>query len=728
MFLKRLLPALLPVLALLLLAPAASAASETEMPGTLHYQGTDYALIGESYFSDVYRIGTEYIAVIENSGHYLALGVDGDAVCAVHLTTDADGSFTADSGLACLAPVPENDDRSIINALHLRVNGGKYLSLDPDDPSDLVLADSEENACRWYITEIGDKRVLRATIEGDAWNVRRLLCTALAPVPGSYIFCMLDSGDDVAIYQKVCTHEQKQFHPGSDASCLDEGRLDSWYCPDCGSWLDAAGARTFEREGYMDPYEESSFVIHPLGHRYVGGACERCGKAALRYEPVTAEQQIVPDEDHRYILVNEAGGVLGIDHRGEYLKTAVSGASIDPDGTLILDNSADPDGIHAAEFAFASYEIEDPGANWPQDGTALYSALSDDYYSFVAMGDFHLDYDWERTGEGMKYPFSVAPEESGFTAVRAWQYGSWGDPVAFGTPSFGSDPSETFMLGETSNVRLYCADAAQQEPALTPEMYVQRVYEVVLGRTEVDIEGVAHWTDELEGGVSAGEIVREFFRSEEYRSRGMTNEQTVTLCYRAMLGREPDAEGLAAWTAVLDDGYSAAKLVAGFVDAPEFAAVCERYGLTPGSIALTERDRNSNITRFIQRCYAFTLSREPDEAGLNEWCAHLLMKDLDPERVAFGLLFSNEAKARALTDEQFIAMLYRMMLDREPDADGLANWVSALEQNTAAEIAYDAAFETGRSEADAIDQSRQNIYALFAGSAEFGLMIRNYGF
>ena len=122
------------------------------------------------------------------------------------------------------------------------------------------------------------------------------------------------------------------------------------------------------------------------------------------------------------------------------------------------------------------------------------------------------------------------------------------------------------------------------------------------------------------------------------------------------------------------------------------------------------------------------LNREADEAGLNEWCAHLLTQDLDPERVAFGFVFSDESKAMARSDEDFIAMLYRMMLDREPDAAGLENWVSALAQNTAAEIAYDAAFETGRSEADAIDQTRQNIYALFAASDEFAQMIANFGF
>ena len=269
-------------------------------------------------------------------------------------------------------------------------------------------------------------------------------------------------------------------------------------------------------------------------------------------------------------------------------------------------------------------------------------------------------------------------------------------------------------------------DALGGEEPKNAESYVERAYSVILGRAG-DEEGVAHWVSELSGGASAGEIVKEFFRSAEYAGRGLTAAQTVDLCYRSMLDRAPDEEGLSNWTALLEDGYSTTKLVAEFVSSPEFGGICAEYGLTAGTIALSERDQNSNITRFVERCYTFALERAADEAGLNEWCAHLLNKDLDPERVAFGFVFSDESKAMARSDTDFISMLYRLMLDRDPDADGLANWVSALEQNTAAEIAYDAAFETGRSEADAIDQTRQDIYALFAASEEFALMCANFG-
>ena len=130
------------------------------------------------------------------------------------------------------------------------------------------------------------------------------------------------------------------------------------------------------------------------------------------------------------------------------------------------------------------------------------------------------------------------------------------------------------------------------------EIYVELAYETILKRSG-DAEGIANWVAALSAGASAGEIIDEFFRSEEYRAFGRTSAETVTLCYEAMLSRAPDEEGLAAWTALLDDGYSTTKLVAGFVGSEEFIALCENYGIPAGSITLSARDQNSNITRFV---------------------------------------------------------------------------------------------------------------------------------
>ena len=254
-------------------------------------------------------------------------------------------------------------------------------------------------------------------------------------------------------------------------------------------------------------------------------------------------------------------------------------------------------------------------------------------------------------------------------------------------------------------------------PSARSEDYARRAYETILGRA-ADEEGLAHWTSEMANGVSGGAIIDEFFRSEEYKAKGNSDDKTVRLCYQAMLSREPDEAEIANWTAMLADGYSTTRLVAEFVASPEFATICETYGLTAGSIELGPRDSNSNLTRFVERCYAFALERAADEGGLNEWCGHVLNGDVNeagelitPERVVFGFVFSGEAQAKERDDAAFITMLYHIMLDRDPDEAGLEAWSTAL-----------ADWEKNLGQ----DAGRQKLYAEFAAMPEFGLMLNNF--
>ena len=75
-----------------------------------------------------------------------------------------------------------------------------------------------------------------------------------------------------------------------------------------------------------------------------------------------------------------------------------------------------------------------------------------------------------------------------------------------------------------------------------------------------------------------GEIICAFFRSAEYKARDLSNTETVRLCYEAMLARAPDDEGLANWTALLDDGYSTTRLVAEFARSAAQATPALRTG------------------------------------------------------------------------------------------------------------------------------------------------------
>ena len=98
---------------------------------------------------------------------------------------------------------------------------------------------------------------------------------------------------------------------------------------------------------------------------------------------------------------------------------------------------------------------------------------------------------------------------------------------------------------------------------------VIRMYRQILGR-DPDAAGLAAWTDALNAGrLTAADLVLGFVDSPEYKTSGRSSTQIVTDLYKAMMGREPDEAGLKAWKKYLDVGMTPRVLCAGFVGSPE---------------------------------------------------------------------------------------------------------------------------------------------------------------
>ena len=54
--------------------------------------------------------------------------------------------------------------------------------------------------------------------------------------------------------------------------------------------------------------------------------------------------------------------------------------------------------------------------------------------------------------------------------------------------------------------------------------------------------------------------------------------------YRALMGKEGDAAGIASWTASLNGGTKRSVIFKAFVDSAEFKAICNGKGLSAGTI------------------------------------------------------------------------------------------------------------------------------------------------
>ena len=262
--------------------------------------------------------------------------------------------------------------------------------------------------------------------------------------------------------------------------------------------------------------------------------------------------------------------------------------------------------------------------------------------------------------------------------------------------------------------------------------FVARCYQVILERS-ADEEGLSAWANALATGqANASQIIDGFVNSQEFLNRNLTSDQQVEVLYQAMLGRGADAEGKAAWVAVLDKGGSFAAVINGFCGSIEFTNLCSEYGITPGSVRVLgavlasirpddadEDDANDGaaflgvkppefadeekVRAFVQHCFESVLGRSGDSSEIEFYTEQIMSGKQSPRLVAYNFVFSPEFQSKLLGNEQFIRILYRLYLYREADAEGLAGWIEELESGV----------------------SLQEIVVGFADSPEFKAVVRS---
>jgi hypothetical protein len=89
---------------------------------------------------------------------------------------------------------------------------------------------------------------------------------------------------------------------------------------------------------------------------------------------------------------------------------------------------------------------------------------------------------------------------------------------------------------------------------------------------------------------------------------------------------------------------------------------------------------SSNPANVAYRLYLATLDREPDVGGHEAWSWRLASGELSAREVAERFVASPEFQQTYanLTDVDFVTLLYNNVLDRTPDAAGLARWTGEL--------------------------------------------------
>ncbi len=84
------------------------------------------------------------------------------------------------------------------------------------------------------------------------------------------------------------------------------------------------------------------------------------------------------------------------------------------------------------------------------------------------------------------------------------------------------------------------------------------------------------------------------------------------------------------------------------------------------------------IREFVGRTYQEVLGRPADEEGLNNWTTAIMNNTITPTVLVSQFCQSAEFNARAVNNEMFIGIVYRVCLNRDVDPGGLSNWALAM--------------------------------------------------
>ncbi len=191
----------------------------------------------------------------------------------------------------------------------------------------------------------------------------------------------------------------------------------------------------------------------------------------------------------------------------------------------------------------------------------------------------------------------------------------------------------------------------------TEETFVDQTYRDLLGRGP-DAGGLAFWANEIRGGLAPEGFVEQLLLSPEF---GGTIAPVVRL-YSSVFGRLPDEGGLRFWVGERRSGDSLERLTQRFIAGAEFEELT--------AAATTEE--------VVAAVYGRSLGRTPDAGGLAFWTDGINDGTFTLER--FIVEVSESPEHRELSDSSVLAVLvYLGLQQRTPEPGGFAFWTGQLD-------------------------------------------------
>jgi serralysin len=242
----------------------------------------------------------------------------------------------------------------------------------------------------------------------------------------------------------------------------------------------------------------------------------------------------------------------------------------------------------------------------------------------------------------------------------------------------GSDGTDTTIGNSIEHYVFADGEFVTDNGSAAAQVY--RLYDATLGR-EPDAGGLKSWVGAIDSGsLTLSQAAAGLTGSAEFAGRyGSDPEDAafVTLLYKNVLGRDPDAAGLNNWTTALAKGESRAELVL------DFSESTENIGLTSPRLEQGLWLRDDDAAQ-VARLYDTTLGRLPDADGLVSW-TNALKSGVSLAEISKGFTNSTEFQQQygSLDNAGFMALLYSNVLDRQPDSAGMAVWTESMSSGKA---------------------------------------------
>jgi hypothetical protein len=213
-----------------------------------------------------------------------------------------------------------------------------------------------------------------------------------------------------------------------------------------------------------------------------------------------------------------------------------------------------------------------------------------------------------------------------------------------------------------------------------------------------------HWNFDKVQGIAQGDKIADYISQNFLTSSVPTNQRFLIDTYQSLLGRKIDSTGLAAWSAMLDQGGTRQQVVQGIVNSPEYRNVevqqmfqkflhraADAAGLATFTNFLAkggtleqaqalvagspeyELLHGGDNSGFLNALYQDVVHRPIDSFGTATF-TQLLASGTDRTQVADMVISSLECRQNVIAD------FFQQFLNRPEDAQGMKSFVTALQQ------------------------------------------------